>query len=83
MVIFAPRDNDSLEFQEFEKGFKKGGIVIWKNVGGATLTKAEALKLFEGESITKDNFYSKTKQKNFTATLTLKGDTVVMDFPQK
>jgi hypothetical protein len=61
---------DKNGISEFSKGYKKGDVIVWKTIAGATITYEEALKLFSGDVIRKENMKSQAG-KEFSANLSL------------
>lgn len=61
---------DENGISEFSKGYNKNGITIWKTIAGSTISKEEALMLFNGESVFKDDLVKKSGD-NFSANLVL------------
>ncbi len=58
---------------DFSKGYKKDGVVVWKKVAGSEITYDEAIMLFNGEKVKKDDLVSR-EGKPFEATLALNSE---------
>jgi len=72
-----PEDKDGIS--DIGKGYKKDGIVIWKESYGRKFSKKEALKLFKGEALEFDDFVNKSGKKYKTKCL-MKNKRLVLDF---
>lgn len=72
-LSFPERKEDEVDengISEFSKGYKKDNKVVWKTISGQNITKDEALQLFNGESIRKENMVSQAGNE-FSANLFL------------
>lgn len=71
-----PSSNNSEDengISEFEKGYKKNNVIIWKQIAGSVISYNEALALFNGEKVRKEKMVSKGG-KEFSANLYISGE---------
>lgn len=63
MLSFPDRTEEKTDkngISEFAKGYKKDGKIVWKTISQKEISYDEAVKLFNGESIRKENMISQS-----------------------
>ena len=78
-LTFPEAEEDENGIKDFGKGYSKNGMTVWKKMSGENITKEDAIQLFNGETIRKENLLTKAG-KEFKANLTMNLETGKVEY---